>query len=56
MARSLVVQHEEGSATSPLFTGFLLFSVLFLLFAAWSTSATADVGPADPGPVLVTAP
>lgn len=52
MARSLVVTHEEGAATSPLLTGFLLFSVLFLLFAAWSTSASPDVDVPSAEPTL----
>lgn len=31
VARSLTVQHEENVSTSPLFTGFLLFAVAWLL-------------------------
>ncbi len=48
MARSLVVKHEEGDRTSPLFTTFLLLAGGFLLLGgavvAW---ADTDI---DPGP------
>lgn len=47
MARSLTIQQEESAATSPLFTGFLVLSVLVLLFGALAgaSSEGASVAP-----------
>jgi len=51
MARSLTVQHEETASTSPLFTGFLLLSVAWLLASAFTSGdAQAQGDVIDPGP------
>jgi hypothetical protein len=53
MARSLTIQHEETATTSPLFTGFLLLSVAWLLASALTSGdaqAQGDVDVIDPGP------
>jgi hypothetical protein len=49
MARSLTIKHEETATTSPLFTGFLLLSVAWLLASAL-TSGDAQAEVIDPGP------
>jgi hypothetical protein len=49
MARSLTITHEETATTSPLFTGFLLLSVAWLLASAL-TSGDAQAEVIDPGP------
>ncbi len=44
MARSLTVKHEEQASTSPLLTGFLLISALWLLLsAAFGVAADASL-------------
>lgn len=49
MARSLTIKHEETATTSPLFTGFLVLSVIWLLASALAGGdAQAEV--IDPGP------
>ena len=51
MARSLVVKHEEGNRTSPLFTTFLLLAGAFLLLGG-AVVAFADTPDLDPGPSI----
>jgi hypothetical protein len=48
MARSLVVKHEEGNRTSPLFTTFLVLAGGFLLLggAVVAFADTPDLEPA----------
>lgn len=43
MARSLTVKHDEAPATSPLFTGFLVLAVGWMLMSTLAAS-TADAG------------
>jgi len=53
MARSLTIKHEETASTSPLFTGFLLLSVAWLLAGALTSgdaNAKSDAAEIDPGP------
>ena len=54
MARSLTVHHEETASTSPLFTGFLLLSVAWLLagavFGGDAQAEDIDPGPSVAGP------
>ncbi len=51
MARSLTIKHEETASTSPLFTGFLLLCVAWLLASAFASGdAQAQAGAIDPGP------
>jgi hypothetical protein len=53
MARSLTIKHEETATTSPLFTGFLLLSVGWLLAGALTSGdaqAQSDASVIDPGP------
>ncbi|MBT3219475.1 MAG: hypothetical protein HN348_10320 [Proteobacteria bacterium] len=47
MARSLTVKHDEKPATSPLFTGFLLISIGWLMLSAFAGFA-AELGPESP--------
>ena len=42
MARSLTVTHEEHARTSPLFTGFLLLAVAWMLASAFGSDASAE--------------
>lgn len=49
MARSLVVKHEEGNRTSPLFNAFLILAGGFLLLGG-AVAAWADTADIDPGP------
>ena len=48
MARSLTVKHDEKPATSPLFTGFLLISIGWLMLSAFAGFA-AELGPDSAG-------
>jgi hypothetical protein len=42
MARSLTVKHEEKTATSPLFTFFLLLAAGWMTLSALTASGTAE--------------
>ena len=53
MARSLTIKHEETASTSPLFTGFLLLSMLWLMagtLLGGDAQAQAGADAIDPGP------
>ncbi len=45
MARSLTVTPEEHARTSPLFTGFLLLAVAWMVVSAFGTEATDAAEP-----------
>lgn len=42
MARSLTVKPEDTASTSPLFTGFLLLAIGWMLLAAFTNPGTSE--------------
>jgi hypothetical protein len=57
LARSLTIKREENASTSPLFTGFLVIAVAWMLLSAlFGGSADAAVSPIASAPLNLLIP